>query len=53
MDMIFGKYYTWTEAQTACPEGWELPSDADFVELARKVSGKDDFVEHEEFKDVA
>ena len=29
MDMIFGKYYTWTEAQTACPEGWELPSDAD------------------------
>ena len=53
MDMIFGKYYTWTEAQTACPEGWELPSDADFVELARKVSGKEDFKEHEEFKDVA
>lgn len=53
MDMIFGRYYTWTEAQTACPEGWELPTDADFVELARKVNNEGDFKEHEVLKDVA
>ena len=27
---VFGKYYSWTEAQTACPEGWHLPSGAEF-----------------------
>lgn len=25
-DSILGKFYTWEEALTACPEGWELPS---------------------------
>ena len=34
MDGIFGRYYTWEEARTACPEGWRLPSDSDFVALA-------------------
>ena len=29
---LFGKYYTWTEAQTACPEGWHLPTAAEFDE---------------------
>ncbi|MGN0202059.1 MAG: FISUMP domain-containing protein [Candidatus Cryptobacteroides sp.] len=53
MDMIFGKFYTWNEAQTACPEGWALPTDADFVELARKVNKDGDFKEHEDFLDVA
>ena len=33
MTDIFGRYYTWEEAQTACPEGWRLPSDADFKAL--------------------
>lgn len=32
--VIFGRYYTWEEAQTACPEGWRLPSDKDWVALA-------------------
>ena len=27
---IFGKYYSWNEAQEACPEGWHLPSAAEF-----------------------
>jgi len=25
--------YTWTEANTACPTGWRLPSDADWGTL--------------------
>ena len=35
---IFGRYYTWNEAMTACPEGWRLPSDAEWRALA-SVSG--------------
>ena len=27
---LFGRYYTWEEAQTACPEGWRLPTAAEF-----------------------
>ena len=34
MSDIFGRYYTWEEAQTACPEGWRLPSDEDWAKLA-------------------
>lgn len=32
---IFGRFYTWTEATgTLCPEGWHLPTDAEFIALA-------------------
>ena len=27
---VFGKYYSWEEAQDACPEGWHLPSAEEF-----------------------
>lgn len=36
MSTIFGQYYTWTEAQTACPAGWRLPDDDDWLALGRK-----------------
>lgn len=36
MSDIFGRYYTYTEAQTACPEGWTLPSDDDWLSLGKK-----------------
>ena len=39
---LFGRYYTWEEAQTACPEGWRLPSDADWTALEPSAeAGKD------------
>ncbi len=42
MDYSWGRYYTWEEAKTACPSGWELPSDQDFVDLANALDpGKD------------
>ncbi len=46
MSDIYGRYYTYDEALTACPEGWTLPSDEDWVALGRKygsdaASGKD------------
>lgn len=34
MSYIAGRFYNWDEATTACPAGWKLPSDADFVSLA-------------------
>lgn len=42
MDDIFGRCYTWTEAMTACPEGWRLPTDAEFKALAGLYGGKVD-----------
>lgn len=31
---IFGAFYTWNEAKTACPEGWRLPDSEDWLSLA-------------------
>lgn len=45
MSSIFGRYYTYDEALAACPAGWHLPSDAEFISLAgsgtphEKISG--------------
>lgn len=42
MNDIFGRYYTWEEAQTACPEGWRLPTDAEWTALQEGAQpGKD------------
>lgn len=39
MSYILGRYYTWEEAQTACPAGWRLPSDEEWVALAQAGGG--------------
>lgn len=39
MNGVFGRYYTWEEAQTACPEGWSLPSDEDWAAAASLCGG--------------
>lgn len=42
MTDIFGCYYTWEEAQEACPDGWRLPSDAEWTALQEESeAGKD------------
>ncbi len=33
MTDVFGRYYTWEEAQFACPFGWRLPTDAEWTAL--------------------
>lgn len=33
VDSVLGRYYTWTQAQTACPEGWRLPTAAEWDAL--------------------
>ena len=34
MSEVFGRYYSHAEATKACPEGWRLPTDAEWRELA-------------------
>lgn len=38
MDPVYGRLYRWEEAKTACPEGWRLPSKAEWNELFGTVS---------------
>ena len=42
LDDIFGRFYTWTEAASACPAGWHLPTNAEYKALAEAVAGKED-----------
>jgi len=37
---VFGRFYTWEEAQTACPEGWRLPSDNDWKALVQPFTNE-------------
>lgn len=37
---VLGKYYTWGEAMTACPEGWRLPTADEWKALAEEYDGK-------------
>jgi len=35
-----GRLYTWVDAKTVCPEGWRLPTSADFAQiLAQSLDG--------------
>lgn len=53
MNLIFGQYYTWEEARDACPDGWALPSDAEFVSMAIAAGGTADSSEHATVKGVS
>lgn len=44
MSDVFGRYYNYEDAQKVCPEGWTLPTDADWVALA-KAAGADQSAE--------
>lgn len=54
MDDIFGRYYTWKDAQTACPSGWHLPSDEEFCQLADSIIADGTvFKKGEDFKNAS
>lgn len=36
---LYGRLYTWEEAKTACPEGWRLPDNKDWENLAKELNG--------------
>ena len=35
----YGRFYTYEEARTVCPDGWRLPTENDFSELVENVGG--------------
>lgn len=37
---VFGRFYTWDEALSACPEGWRLSSLDDWAEAAKALTGE-------------
>ena len=41
MDGVFGRYYSYEDAVKACPEGWRLPTDADWASLAAAYDSTD------------
>ncbi len=53
MSRMFGRYYTWEEAQTACPEGWRLPTDQDWADLANVVNPLGAYEAGEDFRNIA
>lgn len=38
---IYGRLYNWKTAKRACPAGWHLPADMEFVELINNSGGYD------------
>ena len=52
MSDVFGRYYNYNEAMTACPEGWRLPTEEDWMSLAEEV-GSPVSQKYVTFEDVA
>lgn len=58
MTDVFGRYYTWSEAagvasdgesagEPACPEGWRLPTEDDWLDLGRALASESEGSEFE------
>lgn len=41
MDDVFGRYYSYEEALEVCPEGWQLPTEEDWLALAAAAGAKE------------
>lgn len=41
MSYVFGRYYTFEEAQKVCPTGWRLPTNEEWTAVAKIYTGKD------------
>ncbi len=53
MSNVFGRFYTYEEALTACPEGWSLPTDKEWRELAASLNKKAVAEEYSTIKSIA
>lgn len=52
MSDVFGRYYNYDEAMTACPDGWRLPTEDDWMSLAEAI-GSPAAEKYAMFDDVA
>lgn len=53
MSYLVGRYYSYDEALSACPEGWKLPSDSDWTEMANAVAGNGNYTAYADFDGFA
>lgn len=53
MNGVFGLFYSYEDALNACPEGWRLPTDKDWNDMAKAVKGTDKEYLHEIIPDIA
>lgn len=53
MTGVFGNFYNYEDAMKACPEGWRLPSEEDWLSLAKAVGAPASVEKYEEIPDVA
>ena len=53
MTNVLGIFYSYTEAMNACPEGWRLPTDAEWAALAASVKPGINATEHEIIPGIA
>jgi len=42
MDEIYGRYYTYDDAISACPDGWRLPDGTDWKNFAKALGSSED-----------
>ncbi|MGN0191313.1 MAG: FISUMP domain-containing protein, partial [Candidatus Cryptobacteroides sp.] len=49
---VFGTYHDWESAKTACPDGYHLPTDQEWVDLCTAIGAADATV-HEDISGVA
>ncbi len=48
-----GNFYSWEEAVSACPEGWHLSTEEDWLALGRHLKGDESLAAHEMFPGIA
>lgn len=53
MGDILGGFYTFESAKKACPEGWRLPSEADWTTTAKILANDSSLSEGKEWKNAA
>ena len=50
MDDLFGRYYSWNDAKQACPEGWRLPTNEEFLAFSNAWGGTPSTIANQPFK---
>lgn len=53
MSDVFGRYYSYEEALTICPKGWTLPTEKDWIALAKASGAEGRIAEYSNINGIA